>query len=151
MIGAALVAAGFADYPLIAFHFSRSGAVPSEWIAIFYAAAMAVSGMGSLVLGRLFDRFGFTVLTVLTLVSAAFAPLVFFGGFWAALVGAVIWGLGLGAHESIISAAIAPMAWVHMNRSYRRRSLRWSPHADGHRRLGHSPQDTACSGFWGAP
>jgi MFS family permease len=45
--GAALVAAGFADYPIIAYHFSRTGAVPSEWIAIFYAVAMAVSGSGS--------------------------------------------------------------------------------------------------------
>jgi MFS family permease len=109
LCGAALVAAGFADYPLIAFHFSRSGSVPSDWVAIFYAVAMAVSGTGSLILGRLFDRFGFTVLTVLTLVSALFAPLVFFGGFWSALIGAALWGLGMGAHESIIPAAVAPM------------------------------------------
>jgi MFS family permease len=53
LAGAALVAAGFADYPLIAYHFSRSGAVRGEWIAIFYAVAMAVSGIGSLVFGRL--------------------------------------------------------------------------------------------------
>jgi MFS family permease len=109
LAGAALVAAGFADYPLIAFHFSRSGTVPGEWIAIFYAIAMAVSGTGSLALGRLFDRFGFTVLVVLTLIAAAFAPLVFLGGFWTALIGAGIWGLGMGVHESIIPAAVAPM------------------------------------------
>jgi len=110
LIGAVLVAAGFADYPLIAFHFQRSGTVTGDWIAIFYSIAMAVSGMGSLVLGRLFDRFGFVVLVVLTLVSALFAPLVFLGGFWAALVGAAIWGLGMGVHESIIPAAVTPMA-----------------------------------------
>jgi MFS family permease len=109
MLGAVLVAAGFADYPLIAFHFGRIGSVPGEWIAIFYAVAMAMSGTGSLVLGRLFDRFGFTVLVVLTLVSALFAPLVFFGGFWIALIGAAVWGLGMGVHESIIPAAVAPM------------------------------------------
>jgi len=109
LLGAILVAAGFADYPLIAFHFSKAGTVPGNWVAIFYSVAMAVSGTGSLVLGRLFDKFGFAVLVVLTLVSAAFAPLVFFGGFWAALVGAGIWGLGMGVHESIIPAAVAPM------------------------------------------
>jgi len=109
LAGAVLVAAGFADYPLIAFHFSGSGTVPGNWIAIFYAIAMAVSGTGSLVLGRLFDRYGFTVLVGLTVVSAAFAPLVFFGGYWAALVGAAIWGLGIGVHESIIPAAVTPM------------------------------------------
>ena len=107
--GAALVAAGFADYPIIAYHLSRTGAVAGEWIAIFYAVAMAVSGSGSLVFGRLFDRFGFPVLTGLTLLSAAFAPLVFLGGFWTALIGAAIWGLGMGVHELMIPAAVTPM------------------------------------------
>src|SRR6266581_378218 len=33
LLGAVLVAAGFADYPLIAFHFARTETVPGEWIA----------------------------------------------------------------------------------------------------------------------
>jgi len=102
-------AAGFADYPIIAYHFSQTGAVPGQWIAIFYAVAMAVSGSGSLLFGRLYDRFGFSVPIGLTLLSASFAPLVFLGGFWTALIGAAIWGLGMGAHESIIPAAVTPM------------------------------------------
>lgn len=52
---------------------------------------------------------GFTVLIGLTIVSAAFAHLVFLGGFWAALIGAAVWGLGMGVHESFIPAAVAPM------------------------------------------
>jgi MFS family permease len=117
LAGAVLVAAGFADYPLIAYHFSRSNVVRSDWIAIFYAVAMAVSGTGSLLFGRLFDRFGFAVLIILTLVSALFAPLVFLGGFWAALAGAALWGLGIGVHESIIPAAVAPMVPVQRRAS----------------------------------
>ena len=112
LAGAALVAAGFADYPLIAFLFQQAGTVPGDWVAIFYSIAMAVSGTGSLVLGRLFDRWGFRVLIVLTIVGAGFAPLVFLGGFWTALVGAAIWGLGMGVHESIIPAAVSPMVPV---------------------------------------
>lgn len=108
--GAALVAAGFADYPLIAFHFERAHLVDGEGAAIFYAVAMAVSGSGSLLFGRLFDRFGFKVLLALTVVSAAYAPLVFLGGRAAALLGAAVWGLGIGVHESIIPAAVAPLA-----------------------------------------
>ncbi len=50
------------------------------------------------------------MLVVLTLVSALFAPLMFLGGFWPALIGAAIWGLGMGVHESIIPAAVTPMA-----------------------------------------
>lgn len=117
LAGAALVAAGFADYPLIAFHFGHSGTVTGEAIAVFYSIAMAVSGTGSLVLGRLFDRFGFVVLVTLTLISALFAPLVFLGGFWTALVGAALWGLGMGVHESIIPAAVAPMVSPHRRAS----------------------------------
>jgi len=109
LMGAALVAAGFADYPIIAYHFAQKDAVTSQWIAVFYSVAMAVSGVGSLALGRLFDRFGFTTLLVLTIITASFAPLVFLGGFWLALIGAAIWGLGMGVHESIIPAAVSPM------------------------------------------
>lgn len=109
LAGAALAAAGFADYPLIAYHFSQAHVVTGQWIAVFYAIAMAISGAGSLALGRLFDRYGFKVLIALTVVSALFAPLVFLGGFWVALVGAAVWGLGMGVQESIIPAAVAPM------------------------------------------
>ena len=104
-----LVAAGFADYPLIAYHFRKTGTITNEWIAGFYAVAMAVSGTASFCFGRLFDRFGFIVLVVLTVIAALFAPLVFLGNFWIALLGAAIWGMGVGAHESIIPAAVGPM------------------------------------------
>jgi len=109
LAGAALVAAGFADFPLIAYHFQRSGTVQADVTPVFYAAAMAVSGVGSLVFGRLFDRHGIAMLVPLTLVSAAYAPLAFLGGLWASLVGVCLWGLGMGVHESIIPAVVAPM------------------------------------------
>ncbi len=109
LAGAVLVAAGFADFPLIAYHFARTATVSSTFIPVFYAVAMGVGGIGSLLFGRLFDRFGIFVLIPLTLLSALFAPLVFLGGFWVALVGVALWGLGMGVHESIIPAAVAHM------------------------------------------
>ena len=109
LAAAGLVAAGFVDFPLIAFHFQRTVTVSKDLIPVFYAVAMAVSGIGSVVLGRLFDRRGFAILVALTLVTSVFAPLVFLGGFWLALVGAALWGLGMGVHESLIPAAIAPI------------------------------------------
>jgi len=107
--GAALAGAGFADYPLIAYHLQESSTVGSAAIPVFYAVAMAVSGVGSLAFGRLFDRAGIGVLVPLTVVSALYAPLAFLGGFWVALAGVALWGLGMGVQESIMSAAVAPM------------------------------------------
>lgn len=109
LAAAALVAAGFADFPVIAYHFQQAGTVSTDKTAIFYASAMAVSGAGSLVFGRLFDRFGIGLLVPLTVITAAYAPLAFLGGFWPALAGSCLWGLGMGVHESIIPAAVAPM------------------------------------------
>jgi predicted MFS family arabinose efflux permease len=109
LAGAALAGAGFADYPLIAYHLERSSTVGTSLVPVFYAVAMAVSGLGSLAFGRMFDRSGIAVLAPLAVVSAAYAPLAFFGGFWAAFAGVALWGLGMGVQESVMSAAVAPM------------------------------------------
>ncbi len=122
LAGAALVAAGFADFSLIAFHFAKSGSVARDWIPVFYAVAMGTSGAGSLVFGKLYDRAGLRVLVPLTILSELFAPLVFLSGAgrtgcWVALAGAAIWGVGMGVHESIIPAAVAPMVAVERRAS----------------------------------
>ncbi len=109
LAGAALVAAGFADFQLSAYHFAKVDAVKDTWIPIAYSIAMAVSGAGSLLFGRMFDRVGIGILIPLTVISAVFAPLVFLGGFWPVIVGSALWGLGMGAHESIVPAAVATM------------------------------------------
>lgn len=108
-LGGGLVGFGFADYSLIAFHFGRGHVIPGPWIAIFYAFAMGAGGIGSLLMGKLFDRHGLIVLVPVTLIVAAYAPLAFAGGFALALIGALLWGAGLAAHESVMQAAVARM------------------------------------------
>lgn len=112
LAAAALVAAGFADFPLIAFRFIESGVVSPPDVPLLYALAMGVSGAASLVFGRLFDRVGLWILAPLTLVTAAFAPLVFLGDAGPVVLGVVLWGAGMGVHESIIPAAVATMVPV---------------------------------------
>ncbi|GIX01368.1 MAG: MFS transporter [Thermogutta sp.] len=109
MIGAACVAAGFVDFPLIAYHFERIRLLPAEWIPISYALAMGVDAVAALVFGRLFDRIGFLAVAVGVLASALFAPLVFLTGTVGAAVGLALWGIGVGAQESIIRAAVGAM------------------------------------------
>ena len=107
--GVGLVAAGFVDFPLIAYHFQRTGSVSQNWIPVFYAVAMGVDAIAALVFGRLFDRKGLSVLVVVSLVCSLFAPLAFLGGFWVALLGMALWGIGMGAQESVMRAAVATM------------------------------------------
>jgi MFS family permease len=109
-VGTAMVAFGFADFTLVSYHFAIARTVPPAVVPALYALAMGAAGVGSLLAGRLYDRRGLVVLLPLTALIAAYAPLVFLGGFWAALAGALIWGLGLGVHESVMSAAVAHMA-----------------------------------------
>ncbi|HCI5391112.1 TPA: MFS transporter [Klebsiella pneumoniae] len=109
LTGACFVAVGFADYPLLAYHFTRDNILSVNSIPILYATAMGFSGSSSLLFGRLFDRFGFRLLIVLTAITAMFSPLIFFGGITGGIAGALLWGIGTGVHESIIPAAVSPM------------------------------------------
>ena len=109
LAGVGLIAAGFADFPLIAFHFGQAKTVPEVWIPTFYAVAMGTDAVAAPVFGRLYDRLGFRTLILATLLSALCAPLVFLGNFWEALLGVTVWGIGMGAQESIMRAAVAGM------------------------------------------
>lgn len=106
-IGAgALIAAGFADFSLIAFHFQRAATVPQTDIPLFYALAMGAGALSNLLFGRLFDRIGFPIVFFAFSVGALFAPMVFLGQFWLALIGMALWGIGMGAQNSLLKAIL---------------------------------------------
>jgi MFS family permease len=109
LCGSALVAAGYADYPLMAYHFGQASTVNLAWIPALYALAMGVDAIAALVFGRWFDRFGLGVLVVATVLSAGFAPLGFGTRSEFAILGTILWGIGMGAQESIMRAAVANM------------------------------------------
>ncbi len=117
LIGAGLVAAGYADFPLIAYHFEKTKVLSMTWIPIAYAIAMGVDALASLLLGRLYDKIGFVILILVTLGACLFAPLVFLGNFSWALTGVILWAVGMGAHESLMRAAIVPMVPAEMRAS----------------------------------
>lgn len=107
--GAALIAAGYADFPLIAFHFQKTAIVPVILIPILYSVALGASGITALLFGSLFDHNGYMVLILVIIISSLFAPLVFLGGFYLACVGMILWGIGMGSQVSIMRAIIANM------------------------------------------
>lgn len=109
LAAASCVAAGYVDFPLMAFHFEKESFMHEAWVPLFFSLAMAFAGLTALVLGPLYDRKGIGVLMGATAVSAFFAPLAFGGGLYFALAGIMLWGLGLGAQESIMRAVVADL------------------------------------------
>ncbi|MGN6801574.1 MAG: MFS transporter [Ginsengibacter sp.] len=101
------IAAGYTDFPLIAFHFKKISLMKDATIPILYAVAMAADGIAALVMGKLFDRLGMKTMIAVTFISLFFAPMVFLANFTWAIMGMILWGIGMGAQESILKAAIA--------------------------------------------
>jgi predicted MFS family arabinose efflux permease len=102
----ALIAAGLADFALIGFHFHKANTVPGNLIPVFYAVAMASSALASIPLGRIFDRFGPNISLFAFLISAAAAPFVFLGSVYFALIGMILWGIGMSAQGSLFQAML---------------------------------------------
>jgi MFS-type transporter involved in bile tolerance (Atg22 family) len=110
---AACVAAGFADFSLIAYHFQRTSLVNIEVIPVYYAVAMVMGAIGALIFGKLIDRIGLPVLLLAMSLGAFFAPFVFLGGPKPALVGMVLWGIGMGAQGSLLRSVISGLIPRH--------------------------------------
>jgi predicted MFS family arabinose efflux permease len=103
----ALIAAGYADFALIAFHFQQTSTVSPALIPIFYAVSMAAGAVASLVVGKLFDIFGLRTVLVAVAAAALFAPFAFLGGTSLALVGTALWGMGMGVQDSSLKAILS--------------------------------------------
>jgi MFS family permease len=114
VIAAGLLAAGFADFPLIAFHFESTRLVGPASIPLLYAVAMAVNGITAPAFGKLFDKFGLPVLSAGILISLMAPPLAFLGGNYAAFAGVACWGAGMGVMDAILRAGISRV--VSMNK-----------------------------------
>jgi predicted MFS family arabinose efflux permease len=104
-----LVAAGFADYPLIAFHIKTHTLFADPWIPLLYTVAMGIDALAALVFGRWYDKKGIRVLAFAVAASSLFAVFAFSLHPAMIMAGAVLWGIGMGAQESVIRAAVADM------------------------------------------
>lgn len=108
--GAALLAFGFADFSLIAYNFTKAHTFNTAVIPIIYAVAMLAAAVASPLLGRAYDRFGHGALLATVVLVAFYAPVAFLGGPLLALVGAVLWGIGMASQDVLFPAIIARIA-----------------------------------------
>jgi MFS family permease len=107
MAGGACFAAGLMSFELISYHLSSIHAVPDTWIPVFLAISTACGVVASLVLGRRYDRVGLPTVLVAVAISALFSPFVFFGGFYTALFGLLLWGIGYATQDTLMKVLIA--------------------------------------------
>ncbi len=110
IIGISLVGAGFADFPLMGFHFQKINHFSKELVPLLYAIAMGFDALSALILGILFDKKGFSVVLWALLFSLLAPPLVFLStNIVFIILGVIFWGISLGAQESIMRATIAEL------------------------------------------
>ncbi len=111
---ASLIALGFVDFPLLAFHFQNNSLTRPEVIPLLYAAAMGVTGLTALVFGRLFDRYGIKIIVVGILVSLLALPFGFLLGGVGVYLSVGCWATGLGAQDATLRSGISQV--VSMNK-----------------------------------
>jgi MFS family permease len=104
---AALLAIGYVDFPIVAFHFVKTGVLNRIGVPLSYALAMGFNAVTALIFGRFYDRFGLAVLSVGILFPMAGLPLSFLGDHDAALIGVACWGTGMGAMDATLRAGIS--------------------------------------------
>jgi MFS family permease len=110
LAGTSLFALGFMDFSMITMHVSRVSLMNSRDLPLLYAGAMAVDAAAALFFGWLYDRRGMRSLVWSTLAAAPFAALIFLTQSRSALyLGAALWGIGMGAQESTLKAAVATL------------------------------------------
>ena len=111
---ACLLAVGFVDFPLLAYHFQSSSLTKPETIPLLYAGAMGINGLTALFFGRLFDRYGIQVIIFGILVSLLALPFGFLGGATGVYISVACWATGHGAQDATLRSGISQA--VSMNK-----------------------------------
>ncbi len=107
MAGAGLFAMGFVDFTLITMHVSKTALIDANYLPLLYAGAMLVDAVAALVFGWMYDKYGIGVLAISTIVSAAFSvPIFLYSDVSLTVIGVLMWGVGMGAQESILKAVV---------------------------------------------
>ena len=116
LVGAALMAAGLADWLLMSLHLGpRTHTVPLDWLQVVYAVAMAADAITALIVGHLYDRSrargrsGVGVLAAAAAIGAGYAPLVFLAPGLSALAGIALWAATAAATDSIGKAVVSQL------------------------------------------
>lgn len=104
---------GFSTWAILAFHLTTNRLLPASLVPVLYALAMAVAAIAAIGFGRIYDRVGLRGLIVLPPLAAAVPLLSLSSTTSLFILGAVVWGAGMGVHDSTMRAAVADLVPAH--------------------------------------
>lgn len=108
IVAISLFAFGFIDFSLITMHVAKQGLFAEDKLPLLYAVAMLVDAFAALIFGQMYDKKGVKSLVWSTGISALFSIFIFgFNSKWATMAGVILWGVGMGAQESVLKAVVA--------------------------------------------
>lgn len=108
MIAIVFIALGFIDYPVLAFHISKTSSINVIYVPLLYALAMGVDAIAALIFGHLYDKKGILSLQIAIGITLFISPVFFLlEGVSVLIIGVILWGIGMGAQESILKAVIS--------------------------------------------
>ena len=108
MIAIVFIALGFIDYPVLAFHISKTSSINVIYVPLLYALAMGVDAIAALIFGHLYDKKGILSLQIAIGITLFISPIFFLlEGVYVLIIGVILWGIGMGAQESILKAVIS--------------------------------------------
>ena len=107
---------GFVNFALIGYHLKVQGIFSDAYIPLLYAIAMGIDAGMALVIGKTYDSLknkwkndnaGLFLLLIIPLLTMFIPLLAFSMNYEFIIISAVIWGMVMGTHETIMKSAIA--------------------------------------------
>jgi len=112
---------GFVNFALIGYHLKVNNLMSDAQIPLFYAVAMAVDAIIALFIGKMYDRLknkrknekaGLMILLIIPIFSALIPAFAFSMNYMLIIISIVVWGIVMGAHETIMRAAVADITCI---------------------------------------
>jgi len=109
---------GLVNFILMAYHFKAKGILSDAMIPLFYGLAMGLDAVAALIIGKYYDvlkhkrgneNAGLLTLVIIPVISLVIPIFAFSNSPALAMTSILLWGVVMGAHETVMKSAIADL------------------------------------------
>lgn len=113
---------GLVNFSIIGYHLKAQSVVSDQWIPILYAGAMAIDAFIAILIGKAYDRLkmktqkktgGILILLIIPVFTLLLPMLTLTYSVTLLIIGMIVMGITLGAHETVMKSAIADLTPFH--------------------------------------